>query len=68
MRRALEYCKISAGGAGPRGDPGADPGGVMNEGFVSMQLGLRGMPAVAEDIMISRDIMLSELTAERSTS
>jgi dihydroorotase len=37
-------------------------GGVMNEGFVSMQLGLRGMPAVAEDIMIARDIMLSELT------
>ncbi len=37
-------------------------GGVMNEGFVSTQLGLRGMPAVAEDIMIYRDIVLAELT------
>jgi dihydroorotase len=30
-----------------------------------MQLGLRGMPAVAEDIMIARDVMLSELTGGR---
>src|SRR5262249_56151718 len=37
-------------------------GGVMKEGFVSMQLGLRGMPGVAEDIMIYRDIVLAELT------
>ena len=40
-------------------------GGVMNEGFVSMRLGLRGMPAVAEDIMIYRDIALAELTGGR---
>ena len=33
-------------------------GGVMNEGFESMRLGLRGMPAAAEDIMIARDIVL----------
>jgi dihydroorotase len=65
MRRALEYCKML------RGDPAVlvhaeilelTQGGVMNEGFVSMQLGLRGMPAVAEDIMIYRDIVLAELT------
>lgn len=37
-------------------------GGVMNEGEVSLRLGLRGMPGVAEDIMIARDIMLAELT------
>ena len=37
-------------------------GGVMNEGEVSMRLGLRGMPGVAEDIMIYRDIVLAELT------
>src|SRR5205823_12670817 len=37
-------------------------GGVMNEGEVSVRLGLRGMPAVAEDIMIYRDIVLAELT------
>lgn len=37
-------------------------GGVMNEGMVSHRLGVRGMPAVAEDIMIYRDIVLAELT------
>lgn len=37
-------------------------GGVMNEGAVSVRLGVRGMPAVAEDIMIYRDIVLAELT------
>jgi dihydroorotase len=69
MRRALEYCKM----LGDRGKAvlvhaeilELTVGGVMNEGFVSMQLGLRGMPGVAEDIMIARDIMLSELTGGR---
>ncbi|MBY0513278.1 MAG: dihydroorotase [Gemmataceae bacterium] len=65
MRRALEYCKML------RGHPAIvvhaetlelTQGGVMNEGFVSMQLGLRGMPGVAEDIMIYRDMVLAELT------
>ena len=37
-------------------------GGVMNEGAVSHRLGVRGMPGVAEDIMIYRDIVLAELT------
>jgi dihydroorotase len=37
-------------------------GWVMAEGLVSTQLGLRGMPAVAEEIMIYRDIALAELT------
>jgi dihydroorotase len=37
-------------------------GGVMNEGLVSHRLGVRGMPNVAEDIMIYRDIVLAELT------
>lgn len=65
MRRALEYCKML------RGHPAIvvhaeilelTQGGVMNEGVVSMQLGLRGMPNVAEDIMIYRDMVLAELT------
>ncbi|HEY2911026.1 MAG TPA: dihydroorotase [Gemmataceae bacterium] len=69
MRRALEYCKM-LGANGKAVLVHAEileltQGGVMNEGFVSMQLGLRGMPAVAEDIMIARDIMLSELTGGR---
>jgi dihydroorotase len=40
-------------------------GGVMNEGFESMRLGLRGMPAAAEEVMIHRDIELAELTGGR---
>lgn len=34
--------------------------GVMNEGFTSTELGLKGIPTVAEDIATSRDIMLAE--------
>src|SRR5260370_41498108 len=40
-------------------------GGVMHEGFESMRLGLRGMPAAAEDVMVHRDIILAELTGGR---
>lgn len=36
--------------------------GVMHEGDVSRRLGLPGIPAVAEEIIISRDLMLAELT------
>jgi dihydroorotase len=40
-------------------------GGVMHEGLISMVLGLKGMPAAAEDVMISRDISLAEATEGR---
>jgi dihydroorotase len=36
--------------------------GSMNEGFVSTELGLKGIPAISEDIMVQRDIMLAEYT------
>jgi len=39
--------------------------GVMHEGSVSAQLGLRGRPAVAEDIAVARELMLAELTDGR---
>ncbi len=66
MRRALEYsrmfnrvimqhCQV----------PELTVGGVMNEGFESMRLGLGGMPAAAEDIMVARDIRLAEITGGR---
>jgi dihydroorotase len=63
MRRALEY----ATGLGlPIIDHCEDPalarGGVMNEGWVSTRLGLRGQPAAAEQAMVARDIQLAELT------
>jgi dihydroorotase len=37
-------------------------GGVMHEGSVSTQLGLRGIPAAAEEILVARDVALAELT------
>ncbi|MDD5674670.1 MAG: dihydroorotase [Chitinivibrionales bacterium] len=40
-------------------------GGHMNEGAVSTRLGLRGMPAIAEEIVVARDIMLAEYTGAR---
>ena len=66
MRRALQYsrmldrvimqhCQV----------PELTVGGVMNEGFESMKLGLGGMPAAAEDIMVARDIRLAEITGGR---
>jgi dihydroorotase len=39
--------------------------GVMHEGRVSTELGLRGIPAQAEDIMVARDLALAELTGAR---
>ena len=39
--------------------------GVMNDGRVSVELGLKGIPAVAEEIMVARDLMLAEMTGAR---
>jgi dihydroorotase len=40
-------------------------GGLMNEGIISTKLGLRGIPAAAEEIMIARDLILAQLTGAR---
>ena len=40
-------------------------GGCMNEGLVSTQLGLPGVPAAAEDVMVARNIALAEMTGAR---
>jgi len=40
-------------------------GGVMNEGEVSTRLGLRGIPAAAEEIIVARDLALAQLTGGR---
>ncbi len=37
-------------------------GGAMNEGVISTELGIPGIPAAAEDVMVGRDILLAELT------
>ncbi|HUQ46508.1 MAG TPA: dihydroorotase, partial [Gemmatimonadaceae bacterium] len=43
-------------------EPTLSAGGSMNEGIVSAQLGLKGIPAEAEEIMVIRDILLARLT------
>ena len=63
MRRALEYTKMFGKAVLVHAEiPELSRGWVMAEGVVSVQLGLPGMPAVAEEIMIYRDIALAELT------
>jgi len=63
MRRALECAKMFGM---PVIDHAEDralvAGGVMHEGAVSLRLGLRGIPAAAEDVMVARDIALAGLT------
>ncbi len=66
MRRALEYCRMFDKAVLDHcEDPDLARGGLMNEGFESMRLGLRGMPAAAEEVMVYRDIALAELTGGR---
>lgn len=62
MRRALEYSKaFGVPIISHSEDLSLSEGGVMNEGLLSVTLGLRGSPAEAEQIMIFRDIVLAEL-------
>lgn len=66
MRRAMEYCRMfDKAVLSHSEDLELTRGAVMNEGFESMRLGLRGYPAVAEEIMIFREIALAELTKAR---
>ncbi len=66
MRRALEYCRMfDKAVLSHCEDLELTRGGVMNEGFESMRMGLRGMPAAAEEVMVHRDIALAELTGGR---
>ncbi len=43
-------------------DPDLSEGGAMNEGAVSTRLGLRGIPSAAEELMVSRELILAEHT------
>lgn len=63
MRRALEYASsFGLPIIQHCEDPALVAGGVMHEGWVATRLGLRGQPAAAEEVMVSRDIGLAELT------
>ncbi|HEV8472999.1 MAG TPA: dihydroorotase [Methylomirabilota bacterium] len=62
-RRAMEYTlPFGAPVISHAEDHTLSRGGCMNEGVVSTELGLPGIPAAAEDIMVARDLLLAELT------
>jgi dihydroorotase len=61
MRRALEYVKAFGGVIAQHAqEPRLTEGAQMNEGSVSAELGLAGWPAVAEEAIIARDVLLAE--------
>ena len=63
MRTALEYARtFGIPVADHCEEPTLAAGGAMHEGLVSARLGLKGIPAAAEEIMVARDILLAELT------
>jgi dihydroorotase len=62
-RRAMEYTlPFAAPVISHAEDHHLSRGGAMHEGVVSTELGLPGIPAAAEDVMVARDIVLAELT------
>ena len=66
MRRAMEYAlAFDLTVVDHCEDLHLAEGGCMNEGLVSTELGLPGIPAAAEDVMVARNLSLSELTGAR---
>lgn len=60
MRTALEYARaFGIPVADHCEEPTLAAGGVMHEGVVSTRLGLKGIPSVAEEIMVARNILLA---------
>ena len=60
MRTALEYARtFGIPVADHCEEPSLAAGGVMHEGLVATRLGLKGIPAAAEEIMVARDILLA---------
>jgi dihydroorotase len=66
MRRALEYIKKFDGVIAQHAqDPALTVDSQMNEGLISSQLGLKGWPAVAEEAIIARDVLLADHVQSR---
>lgn len=66
MRRAIEYAKMfDLTVMDHCQDESMTDGAVMNEGDVSIRLGLRGWPNAAEDLIVSRNVILSRYTGAR---
>ncbi len=67
MRRALEWClMLDVPISCHEEDKRLSCGGCMNESALSTRLGLKGMPTVAEDVMVARDIELARYTGGRA--
>ena len=66
MRRALEYVKTFNGIIAQHAqEPRLTENAQMNEGIVSARIGLTGWPAIAEEAIIARDILLTEHVGSR---
>jgi dihydroorotase len=66
LRRAMEYLAQLGGVVAQHAeDPGLSRGGHMHEGSVSSRLGITGLPSVAEEVVVARDLRLVELTGCR---
>lgn len=66
MRRALEYIKKFDGVVAQHAqDPRMTVGSQMNEGIISARLGLKGWPAVAEEAIIARDVLIADHVKSR---
>jgi dihydroorotase len=66
LRRAMEYASMfDVPVISHCEDPDLRGSGVMHEGYVSTVLGLRGIPAIAEEVMVARDIHIAEFTRAR---
>ncbi len=66
MRRGLEFCRtFDIPVISHAEDPCLSRGGVMNEGYLSTKMGLKGIPNASEDVMVMRDISIAELTGAR---
>ncbi|MEO8050413.1 MAG: dihydroorotase [Acidobacteriota bacterium] len=66
MRRAMEFARsFHMPVINHCEDLHLSAGGDMHEGAASVRLGLRGIPGASEDVMVARDILLSEVTGAR---
>ncbi|MCU0722549.1 MAG: dihydroorotase [Planctomycetes bacterium] len=66
MRRGLQYVNMFGKAVISHcEDKSLSGSGVMNEGVVAMKLGLSGIPASAEEVMVSRDLILAKATGAR---
>ena len=66
MRRAMSYsCELGLPVVNHCEDKALSGGGIINEGPISAKTGVAGIPAVAEEVMVARDLILAKLTGAR---